>query len=425
MEINEKKLEDALHHAQLAQKKCTVLKGNVEKIETPEDEEFEKMDLSGINSKILSTEKNAVKVIEQILAVINNIKKTESMNESIGIDYLGQKTLLCSGMRYYETGLGEGNSGVIGSDIRPESDEYVIDRVAFYVNGGLVANIDKTSAEGKSIEDLRMMYAEKYGVDASEIELSFHTSYEGDKATGWLDRSQFIWKNSNNSNHEGNLEKALEDINKKFDNITDIREITEKVYGPITEEEALKSKTEEKVYGPEAEKKVSGPKAEEEALKQKTEEKVYGPDIEEKVSGPMTKEEALEQKTEDDNNNATTQYKGGKLQTNSSVLKTSIPSVSFEKDISNVTAGDEITLELHDGLSGTKKETHTITNIQKSGSSYTIEYESKEPGAVSPNHYTVTMDTEYDPASVKYSQEWFEAHPEEVEKIKDYEPPEG
>lgn len=385
MEVDEKKLEDALHHAELAQKKCTVLKGNVDRIEIPEDEEFGAMDVSDINSQILSTEKNAVKIIEQILAVINNVRKTESLNESIGVNYIGQKTLLSSGMKYYETGLGEGNSGVIGSDIRPESSEYVIDRVAFYVNGGLVANIDETGAEGKSIEDLRMMYAEKYGVDISEVDLSFHTSYEGDKATGWLDRSQFGYSNLKGNISEGDIEKAIQDIDKKYDNITDVRELSE-------------SKN----------------------VNNSVEDEVSGPMPEKKVSGPMPKDQV-----ENVNDNASKQYKGGKLKRNWGLGRTSIPSISFEKDISNVAEGDEITLELYDGLSGTKKETHTITKIQKSGSSYTIEYESKEPGAVSPDHYTVTMDTEYDPASVKYSQEWFEAHPEEVEKIKAYEPPEG
>lgn len=196
--------------------KSEELKTNLSNIEIPNDDEYDILDLTNINNLSVSLNQGTKKLKDKIWALGTKIQEAENDNFKIG-----DKISLAAGIKYYETGLGQGRSGTIGSNIRPEGDEYIVDRVAFYINGRLIANINDTGAD---IQECKMKYAEEYGVNIDDVELSLHVSYEGDKATGWLDRSQISYDDLNKetravseSLNNIDIENALEDIEKKYE----------------------------------------------------------------------------------------------------------------------------------------------------------------------------------------------------------------
>lgn len=112
---------------------------------------------------------------------------------------------------------GGGNYGTIGSVV-PEG-EYKVNRVAFSIGNQIIANstdlLKDTGAE--TIEGARMILADKYGVDVSEIEVSLHIGNEGD--LGWLNKEQISYSDIQKNIKQDNktLEQELEKINEKYD----------------------------------------------------------------------------------------------------------------------------------------------------------------------------------------------------------------
>lgn len=216
MEVNLDTISTIIGSLGILYQKSENLKNHLSLLEIPTDDEFDVIDLTNINNSAVNLCTEAKKLEEKLSSLSERISNAEKENFKIG-----DQISLATGMKYYETGLGEGRTGTIGSEIRPEGDDYIVDRVAFYIDGRLIANINDTGAD---IEECKMKYAEEYGVNAEDIELSLHVSYEGDKATGWLDRSQISYEDLNKktkavsgSIDNVDIEKALEDIEKKYE----------------------------------------------------------------------------------------------------------------------------------------------------------------------------------------------------------------
>lgn len=181
--------------------KLGYVKDEIAREEIPIDPNLETIDTSGLQSLLLNLKESASKLKEEILTIYDNFKKAEAENKNLKI---GDLQFLDEGINYYEIGTGEGASGTIGNSLRGKG-EYVIDRVAFYINGKLVANINDT---GTNVEEARMKYAKEYDVDLSEVGVSLHVSTKEGNATGWLDREQMPYDKVNKVVDYNELEKA-------------------------------------------------------------------------------------------------------------------------------------------------------------------------------------------------------------------------
>ncbi len=183
----------------------------------PVDDEYEPLEvrrvIKNLSVELVSSIRN---LYDKISAVMEDAKNAEKENSGIA-DKLGDKVDLDAGLKYYETGLGEGNSGTIGSEVRPEDAEYVVDRIAIYANGMLIDNIGET---GTDIDKCIMDYEKKYG----KIEISYHVSMVGEdgshNATGWLDREQ-VAERSLVGDETIDLEEAFKEIDEKYENYTE------------------------------------------------------------------------------------------------------------------------------------------------------------------------------------------------------------
>ncbi len=228
MVVDIKILENVRNQATLAQKKGVVLKSLMQNLEIPPDEQYGALDLSVTNSLAVSTEKNLEKLTEKIITVINNFNNLEKEfatmadnlnNTEVEHFHVGDKYSLSDGVKYYETALGEGDSGTVGNENRPAGDDYTVDRVAYFIDGKLVANINDT---GTDVEECRMKYANEYGVDISQIDMRFHVSYGDGQATGWLDSEQVTYEQLNEKNQKEYEAKVAQLKSNGKDEITNV-----------------------------------------------------------------------------------------------------------------------------------------------------------------------------------------------------------
>lgn len=194
----------------------------ISSVQVPDDDEYEVLDISDVMDKIQLIANNAecIKVkLDEICRLMEEVDKTNS-DISDATFKIGDKITLESGVTYYEIGTGEGRSGTIGSDIRPDGD-YTIGRVAFYLGGDSKVPILNSTETGLDVAKKRKELAEQYGVDESEIVISVGISYKGGDDTGWLDRNQFNFDSLSGSitqeekgvSNQDTIEKMEEVIN--------------------------------------------------------------------------------------------------------------------------------------------------------------------------------------------------------------------
>lgn len=187
-------IESALKNLGQAKLQMDNLINDLESLAVPTEIHFDQLAIAATNQLAAQAKKDRDMASEQIIAIYNNLKTVEyqigQMNMKFENDveqanhmHIGDNFAVTEGIVYYETGRGEGGHGTVGSE-REAGDDFHIDRVAFYIDGhGLVANIDDTGAD---IDELRAKYAEEYGVELSDVEMSFCLGKGDGLAAGWI-----------------------------------------------------------------------------------------------------------------------------------------------------------------------------------------------------------------------------------------------
>lgn len=243
-------IESALKNLGQAKLQMENLINDLESLEVPTEIHFDQLAIAATNQLAAQAKKDRDMASEQIIAIYNNLKTVEyqigQMNMKFENDieqanhmHIGDNFAVTEGIVYYETGRGEGRHGTVGSE-RDAGDDFHIDRVAFYIDGqGLVANIDDTGAD---IDELRAKYAEEYGVELSDVEMSFCLGKGDGLAAGWimdgdqlsyddikssrtvdpaaeLKSANFSEKSEIFSTQAANLDEAMQKIEEKYNNI--------------------------------------------------------------------------------------------------------------------------------------------------------------------------------------------------------------
>lgn len=132
----------------------------------------------------ITTEKQNKTPVTTTVTLDNN---EEKVNHDL---VLGSKITMPAGITYTQDSLENGQTGKIGEvSYRPEGD-YVLDRVALWYNGKLMANL---GTEGTNINQEIEKVAQKLGVDPSEIEQKAHISLGENHTgpTGWIKADEF------------------------------------------------------------------------------------------------------------------------------------------------------------------------------------------------------------------------------------------
>ena len=240
MKIDKDKLQEAMNEATSGQKKSAVLNTFLSSdFEIPEDNlQYSTLDFSKINGLVGEAGKEFAKIADCILAVVNQLNSLERDIASMEIGFggedgphlhIGDNVTLGEGVQYWATGRGEGDHGTVGSE-RDAGNDFHIDRVAFYIDGKLVANMDETGAD---VDEYRAKFAEEYGVELSDVEMSFCVGKGDGLAAGWVQEGKDVsYDQLNAQNKEKfktqseqlqkdavkNLEESIANIQKEYDN---------------------------------------------------------------------------------------------------------------------------------------------------------------------------------------------------------------
>ena len=240
MKIDKDKLQEAMNEATSGQKKSAALNTFLSSdFEIPEDNlQYSTLDFSKINGLVGEAGKEFAKIADCILAVVNQLNSLERDIASMEIGFggedgphlhIGDNVTLGEGVQYWATGRGEGDHGTVGSE-RDAGNDFHIDRVAFYIDGKLVANMDETGAD---VDEYRAKFAEEYGVELSDVEMSFCVGKDDGLAAGWVQEGKDVsYDQLNAQNKEKfktqseqlqkdavkNLEESIANIQKEYDN---------------------------------------------------------------------------------------------------------------------------------------------------------------------------------------------------------------
>lgn len=125
---------------------------------------------------------------DEIINAVDQVMEDTVKNNTDDL-VLGSRVTLSDGVTYAEDSLQNGIKGEIGEVSWRPAGDYTIDRVAIYHNGKLLENI---SAEGTNVDETVRKYAEKLGVNPSEIDQKAHICV-GEKhngATGWINMEE-------------------------------------------------------------------------------------------------------------------------------------------------------------------------------------------------------------------------------------------
>ncbi|MBP3502012.1 MAG: hypothetical protein J6K42_00815 [Clostridia bacterium] len=134
---------------------------------------------------------------DEIINAVDQVSKDTVKNNTDDL-VLGSRVNLQDGVTYAENSLQGGIKGKIGEVSWRPAGDYTIDRVAIYHNGKLLENI---SAEGTNVDETVRKYAEKLGVNPSEIDQKAHicVGEKHDGATGWIDMEETSMQELKNS----------------------------------------------------------------------------------------------------------------------------------------------------------------------------------------------------------------------------------
>lgn len=144
----------------------------------PVDPNLKNIDTSGLHMLLHNLGKSTYKVKAEIEMIANEFMRAEKYNQYLNNLYIGDEL---GGNVYY-------NKLESPETIRYENvDGGVVDSLAFYINGKLVAknvNYTETNVRGAKIK-----YAKDYGVDISEVNVFFHVSNDIAEL-GWLNEKE-------------------------------------------------------------------------------------------------------------------------------------------------------------------------------------------------------------------------------------------
>lgn len=175
--------------------------------ETKQNKTPERTDTMTPDVETSTTEHTTESIAQDKSQLILKNDDTQVDNEKINNDLiLGSIVKMPSGITYTQDSLENGKTGIIGElSYRPEGD-YVLDRVALWYNGKLMANL---GTEGTNINQEIEKIAQKLGVDPSEIEQKAHISLGEDHTgpTGWIKADEF------------NMDDIKANISKTYDQI--------------------------------------------------------------------------------------------------------------------------------------------------------------------------------------------------------------